>query len=253
VRDAVARDGAGDAARNRDGATADAGPTLAGGCGSAKVCDDFEKYALAGSLAPWTTAANGGALKVDVTHAWSGKQSVQVHADPGANRMAQLLRTGAPLFPAQPNLLWGRMMVYATNLPPSTVHYDNIQADGTGQGQYRIGGMGGILLNYQPHDCYQHISPAIPQNKWTCWEWLYDGPRNTIEFYIDGVLQTKVNGTGQGCVDGTTSTWTAPTFSAVRLGWVNYQSMAAAVDLWMDDVALGGERISCPAAGDAPH
>lgn len=243
-----------DANRPREAAAGESGPGLVtGGCGSAKVCDDFEAYAAAGSLAPWTSSTSGGTLKIDATHVWSGKQAIQVHADPGANKRAQLLRAGAPLFPAQPNALWGRMMVYATNLPPSSVHYDNVQADGASPGQYRIGGMGGILLNYEPHDCYNHISTPIPQNKWTCWQWLYDGAASTVEFYIDGVLQAKVNGTAQGCVDGTNSTWTAPTFTTVRLGWVNYQSMPAAVDLWIDDVALGAERIACPAAGDSPH
>jgi hypothetical protein len=220
-------------------------------CGTAKICDDFETYS-ASNLTPWMTTATGGTVKVDTTHVYSGRQSVMFHADMGANKAAQITRTGAPLFPATGNSFWGRMMVYMTGLPPAAVHYDNIQADGQGTGQYRIGGMGGILLNYQPHDCYDHIMPMLPADKWVCWQWLYDGSKNTIDFYIDGALQAMVVSTGQGCVDGTKSTWTAPTFNAVHLGWINYQATPAPIDMWMDDVALGPDRVDCPAAGANP-
>jgi hypothetical protein len=234
-------------------AAAGGGPGASGpACGTAKICDDFESYTMPTNLSPWTTTVMAGTVKADTTHAFSGKQSIQIHANPGANSRAQINRTGAPLFPANPNLFWGRMMVYMTALPASAVHYDNVQGDGTGTGQYRIGGMGGILLNYEPHDCYDHIMPMLPQNKWSCWQWLYDGTKNTIEFYVDGALQAKVVNTSQGCVDGTNSVWAAPMFNAVHLGWVNYQATTAAVDLWLDDVALGPDEIACPTAASYP-
>lgn len=228
------------------GTAGSTGPT-GGGCGTAKVCDDFESYSTPTNLSPWTTSVSGGSVMIDGTHVYSGKQAVLIHADAGANKKAQINRMGAPLFPANPNLFWGRMMVYMSALPASSVHYDNVQGDGTGTGQYRIGGMGGILLNYEPHDCYDHIMPMLPQNKWSCWQWLYDGTKNTIEFYVDGKLQAQVMSTSQGCVDGTNSVWAAPTFNAVHLGWVNYQATTAGVDLWLDDVALGPDQIACPA------
>jgi len=221
-------------------------------CGTAKICDDFESYTTPTNLAPWTTTVQAGSVTADGTHAYSGKQSVLIHANAGANSRAQINRTGSPLFPANPNLFWGRMMVYMTALPASSVHYDNVQGDGQGTGQYRIGGMGGILLNYEPHDCYDHIAPMLPQNKWSCWQWLYDGTKNTIEFYVDGKLQAKVVNTSQGCVDGTSSVWAAPMFNAVHLGWVNYQATTAPVDLWLDDVALGTDQIACPTATTYP-
>jgi hypothetical protein len=248
----------GGASGNTGGASGQGGAGMAVGgasalCGTAKICDDFESYAAPTNLTPWTTSTTGGMVKTDGTHVYSGRQSVLIHADAGANKAAQITRTGAPLFPATANSFWGRMMVYMTGLPPAAVHYDNIQADGQGTGQYRIGGMGGILLNYQPHDCYDHIMPMLPQDKWVCWQWLYDGGKNTIDFYIDGQLQAMVVSTGQGCVDGTKSTWTAPTFNAVHLGWINYQATPAPIDMWMDDVAMGPDRIDCPAANPAAH
>ena len=115
--------------------------------------------------------------------------------------------------------------------------------------------MGTILLNYQPNDCYDHPSNPMPHDMWTCWQWVFDGSANTIEFYIGGQLQAKVVNTGGGCTEGPAGTvWTAPTFGAVRLGWANYQATTAVVDMWIDDVALGGDAmIACPAMPATAH
>jgi len=32
------------------------------------------------------------------------------------------------------------------------------------------------------------------------------------------------------------------------LGWEHYQQTANPIDLWVDDVAVGTERLGCPAA-----
>jgi hypothetical protein len=218
------------------------------------VCDDFESYTSTTNLAPWVINTSNATVMIDGTHVYSGRQAVTFHITAGANHAAQMTRSGAPLFPATPNQFWGRMMVYMTELPAAGVHYDNIQADGQGAGQYRIGGMGTILLNYQPNDCYYHPSQPMPHDKWTCWQWLYDGTMNMIEFYIDGQLQAKVVNTGMGCTAGpATSVWAAPTFNAVHLGWVNYQATTAPVDMWVDDVALGPDQIMCPPVPSNAH
>jgi hypothetical protein len=214
------------------------------------VCDDFESYAsMSTNLAPWVVNTTNATLAIDSTHVYSGSQAVKFHINAGANNASQMTRSGAPAFPETPNLFWGRMMVYMTELPANAqVHWDNIQANGTSDTpQYRIGGQGTVLLNYQPNDCYDHPSNPIPTNMWSCWQWLFDGTTNTIEFYIGGALQAKVVNTSMGCTAGpSTSVWTAPTFNAVHLGWINYQATTAAVDMWIDDVALGPDEIACP-------
>ncbi len=237
-----------------------AGADAASGCVTAKICDDFESYVPGGSIAPWKANVSGGTVAVDGVHAYSGKAAAHIHATPGGNHRAQLVRAGAPLFPADGNAFWGRMMVYATNFPQKSdtedknVHFDVIQADGAqlSDGQYRIAGMGNFLLNYEPHDCYYGTNKPIPENRWACWEWLYDGAKNTIDFYVDGVLQAHLMDMGQGCVDNTKSIWAAPQFSNLRLGWINYQSMSQTVDMWLDDVAAGPARIGC-GTSDSAH
>ncbi len=234
--------------------------TLPGeGCAGARMCEDFESYTDGKPLTPWKLSSVGGTVKVDDVHAFSGKLSAHVHVTPGGNRRVQLGRSGTPLFPGDRNAFWGRMMVWASHLPKLSnaanmnVHFDVVQSDGAPatRGEYRIGGMGGVLLNYEPHDCWTWVSKQIPQDKWACWEWLFDGVTNSIEFYVDGQLQIQLKSTGQGCVDGTRSVWAAPQFTNLRLGWVNYQSMAETVDMWIDDVAIGAKRIGCAAANPA--
>jgi len=238
------------------GGAADGGPVP---CGNAIVCDDFESYVLGGGFGAWRQNGTSGTLAVDQTHAFSGKQSAHFLINAGANRRVQLERSGAPLFPAMNNTFWGRVMLWAKDLPGMSdtenknVHYDVIQGSGADPGEYRVAGMGGVLLNYEPHDCYYGTQKVIPQNRWACWEWLFDGTRNVIEFYIDGQLQARVESKGQGCVDGTDSVWDAPTFSRLRMGFVNYQSKAGTTDLWMDDFAAGSARIGCPTSGPQTH
>ncbi len=237
----------------------DAAAAAFAGCSGARLCEDFESYGDGKPLTPWKTSSVGGTVKVDDVHAFSGKLSAHVHVTPGGNRRVQFSRGGAPLFPAEGNAFWGRMMVWASHLPKlsnaenKNVHFDVVQSNGAPAtpGEYRISGMGGVMLNYEPHDCWTWVSKQIPQDKWACWEWLFDGGTNSIDFYVDGQLQIHLTSTGQGCVDGTRSVWAAPQFSDLRLGWVNYQSMAETVDMWIDDVAIGSQRIGCAAANPA--
>jgi hypothetical protein len=225
-------------------------------CSAGHVCDGFE----GADLGVWTK--NGeGAVEPDTTHVFAGSQSMQFVSEPGGNKRSQLERSGAPLFPLAGNKMWGRVMAFAEDLPGMSdkenknVHYDLIQASGAdpAMGEYRVAGMGGVLLNYNPHDCYFGTQKPIPMDKWACWEWLFDGEKNVIEFYIDGVQQARIENMGQGCVDGTSSVWEAPTFSELRIGFVNYQSKAETTTLWLDELELASERLNCPSPTAATH
>lgn len=233
-----------------------AGGGGAASCSAGHVCDGFEDA----GLGSWTKNGDG-AVKVDTTHVFAGSRAMQFVSEPGGNKRSQLERSGAPLFPLAGNKMWGRVMAFAKDLPGMSdkenknVHYDLIQASGADPavGEYRVAGMGGVLLNYNPHDCYFGTQKPIPEDKWACWEWLFDGEKNIIEFYIDGVQQARIENKGQGCVDGTSSVWQAPTFSELRLGFVNYQSKAETTTLWLDELELASERLTCPSATAATH
>jgi len=241
------------------GASGAAGTATAAACDAANLCDGFESYVADAGFGDWKQNGTDGTLGVDTTHAFGGEQAVRFLISPGGNKRLQLERTGAPMFPASNNTFWGRVMAWAERLPGKSntedknVHYDLIQASGTGPGEYRVAGMGGVLLNYEPHDCYLGTNKPIPENRWACWEWLFDGSNDVIEFYIDGELQARVESKGQGCVDGSDSVWAAPAFDELRVGFVNYQSKAETTSLWIDEFAAGPERIGCPAPTAATH
>ena len=69
-----------------------------------------------------------------------------------------------------------------------------------------------------------------------------------MRFWLDAspLTDLTMSGTGQGCVhQPATFTWLAPQFKRIDLGWESYQADAART-MWIDDVALGVERLGCP-------
>jgi hypothetical protein len=213
------------------GSAGAAGASMGAPCDAGNVCDGFEGT----DFGAWTQNGDGGTIDLDQTHVFGGQQAVRFVSEPGGSKRTQLERSGAPIFPAMGNVFWGRVMAFANELPMKSdkedknVHYDLIQASGEQPGEYRVAGMGGVLLNYEPHDCYFGTQKPIPEDRWACWEWLFDGENNVIEFYIDGVQQARIEGTGQ----------------------VNYQSKAETTTLWLDEFAVGPARIGCLEPGSA--
>jgi hypothetical protein len=249
---ATRRDGAGTAARD---ASADAPPPpppiSAGPCpANALFCDDFENPALPG----WTKIESGGTLTIDPTHFVSGKSALSVNI-PGNMAGGWLERKGAPLFPLPANAIYGRLMVYFDNLVPG--HSDVVRGAATGGNTpwYNVGAQSGdVLLNYYTSgsDCWARPAPSkkIPLKTWMCWEWAFDGAKNEMDFYIDGVLSRKVTGSGDGCSGN--NTWTAPTFASLRIGEYIAQRSNTPHQMWIDDVAVSVTgRVACPGAAPA--
>jgi hypothetical protein len=253
------------------GSTAGAGGGAAGSaagagggnpCATAIFCDDFEAYtAGAAPKGMWKVTTNQGTLAVDTAHAHSGKNAVHaLTTGAQAYESAYMGLVGAPVFPVPNNGFFGRMMMYATQAPTDVVHWTIIQGEGPVPGQnitnavYRYGGQYNLrfMANYDSgpakSDCWHHSKTTIPLNRWACVEWQFDGPTSTLRFWLDGqaVDDLTVVGKGDGCIaHDTMDNWYAPTFNAVRLGWEHYQLGPG--ELWIDDVAIDGKRIGCPA------
>jgi hypothetical protein len=270
---------AGDAAAGgpTDGGSSDAAPAsdaapTGGACATALYCDDFESYAAPGNPGGmWKTSTQaGGTLSVDATHAYSGKNAVHVMNPGGAAfERAFMSLEGAPIFPLPHDTLFGRMMIYVTKVPSSTVHWTIIQGEGSmvpgfpnlTQAVYRYGGQisgNKLMSNYdtQPgrlSDCAQRSQVAVPENKWACVEWRFDGELKELDFWLNGTIipalsvrQIAVPAQG-ACQNPTWSgVWEPPTFDAIRLGWQHYQQGPG--EAWIDDVAIDTKRIGCPAA-----
>jgi hypothetical protein len=57
-----------------------------------------------------------------------------------------------------------------------------------------------------------------------------------------------VTGSGDECVHQAADyPWASPAFDYLDLGWASYNGDSGARSMWIDDVALGGTRVGCPA------
>jgi len=235
------------------------GGTGGGGdsCAGALVCEDFEaQTADSPPGAPWTVETNQqGQVVVMAGNAHSGTKALRVTTNGlDTYQRAYVSVSGSPLFPAAENMLWGRLMIYTEAAANDGVHWTNIQAEGElspgvrafirygGQHQQRL------MANYYSEDgrdCWDHSDTAMPLGQWACMEWQYDGPNDTMRFYLNGVAvdDMTVMGTGEGC--GGANVWDFPVFNKVLVGWESYQTDDPR-EVWIDDVALGTERLGCP-------
>jgi hypothetical protein len=245
-----------------------------GGCGSALICDDFEDDTVGQDPgAPWTKNVDDhGGVVITSETAFSGEKSVKVTLDgnPGYKR-AYFVTQGAPLFPAAKDMLWGRMMLKTDAAPNDGMHWTNIEGQGPVPGEnyralIRYGGqqVGRLMANYETSgvasDCWHHSQQAMPTGVWACMEWQFDAATDTMRFYLNGAEVSDLTvqnandppGNGDGCIsNGTNGKWNFPEFDKVSLGLELYQNDPART-VYIDDVALGTERIGCPAVAPKP-
>jgi len=260
------------------GMVAQAGSGATDRCSSALWCDDFEKYELGKAPgAPWSNNANGGTVAVDGTHVHSGTHAVKFSAATATGYRSAMINLQKTAFlPTANNVIYGRMMFWLDSAPQTSVHWTFIDAQGKVPGQdyhavYRYGGQmplldgstpsSQLMANYDTPDSYatpavgpstdcwvQSDAVPVPVGVWACAEWMFDGQNNKMQFWLNGseVPSLEMNGTGQGCVNQSDPyTWAAPSFDRIDLGWESYQADDART-MWLDDVAIGSERMGCP-------
>jgi hypothetical protein len=254
------------------GAAGAGGAMSADGCTNAIYCDHFDTYTSPGNPGgPWMTSTqysgnSNGVVSVDTAHAYSGANSVHLMA-PGSTDFehAFITLTGAPYFPMKDNTFFGRMMVYVTQLPTTTVHWTMIQGLGTmvptvpslNEAVYRYGGQikgNQLMANYDTKpmssDCAQRSMTPMPQAKWTCVEWRFDGTKKELDFWMDGTLndalsvRQKANNTGICQNMAWSGIWEPPTFNQIGVGFQHYQKGPG--ELWIDDFAIDTKQIGCP-------
>jgi hypothetical protein len=215
---------------------------------NALICEDFE----AGTLTKWGQAnVQQATLTVDSRQAAHGTKSLSI-TTPAMGRGGFLQAKGAPLFPLPNKTIWGRIMVFFEST--SDGHTDFVRGAPTnGTPLYNVGEQHHeILLNYYngaASDCWARPKPGKPVdlNKWTCWEWSFDGNTNSMQFWIDGTLSRTVTSTGDGCLSNPTQVWTAPTFAALDIGQYIAEVQPTTMQMWIDDIAVGNQsRIGCP-------
>lgn len=230
-----------------------------GGCQGALLCEDFESYTGTPGD-PWKVTKNAaGNVVIDGAQHVSGSKAVKFSTT-GAMSYQQAFISLEKIFPVANNAFYGRMMIYATAAANDGVHWTMIEGEGanTAQGienaQVRYGGQQekSLMANYdssgKQSDCWAHSSTKMPEAKWACMEWYFDGATNTQKFWLDGkaIEDLTVMSSGQGCISQDTGgRWIYPSFSRLNLGWTSYQTDDPR-QVWIDDVALGAEKLGCP-------
>ncbi len=170
-----------------------AGP---GGCAGALFCDDFEAYTGTPG-APWAVTKNAqGNVVIDGAQHKSGTKAVKFTTT-GAATYQQAFITLAKPFPVANNAFYGRMMIYATKAANDGVHWTMIQGEGSvttpaiERAVVRYGGQHqqSMMANYDSNpvksDCWKHSATKMPEGKWACMEWYFEGATNTQKFWLD--------------------------------------------------------------------
>jgi hypothetical protein len=224
---------------------------------AAAIHDDFEN----GSLSAWQITDPFGnpipqgsaqySVTLDTTRARSGTHSVKIH-------------NGGLIGVAPPaSAFYGRVWAWLGSSPgdvPSGGHWGWIVGVGAGDAgntpvEVRMGGQFGILIdNYSPNDDVVLSDPSffndgmkggthVMAGAWMCVEFYFG--KDSLRTWLDGSEITSLNVTpATTWAHGATKAPWSPTYTAIRIGYTNYN--ANAIDVWYDDVAIDPSRVCCP-------
>lgn len=243
------------------------GPIDAGGdafvdpCKDKTICDSFESFTVGQKPgAPWTALESSGTVTVSDTRAHTGTKSVKMATTMNQYQQAMIQISGAPMFPAANNTVYGKMWVYLENAAAHDVHWNMLSAGGPVPGKsvnavYDYGGQLDVLLalyytDDAKNDCGAHSKQGMPIGKWTCFAWAQKGPTNEMQLFDSNGEITDMhitNGSpGGSCVaQSFGGMWLAPTFQKASVGWESVQTDVGHT-MYVDDVTFDDQPLSCP-------
>jgi hypothetical protein len=223
-------------------------------CSSAfDLCDDFEATSL--NTTRWRV--QGTAPTIDSTRAARGTRSV--HFRTTDNGLSLIHATS--IFPAANNTYWGRLFVWFDAMPtaPMWAHWTIVGAVGSGtDAEVRLGGQWdgdsnrfGVGTDHGETGDWTNLDEdpgdPVPVDSWVCIEWLHKGDTDETRFFWDGVEHASLYTSSTEHGGPQTEDYVLPQFEDVFVGWWLYQAGTTppAFDVWIDEVALDGERIGC--------
>jgi hypothetical protein len=225
-----------------------------GTCRNAELlfCEDFQSLPTGGATSlEWGVDTRYGTLTVEKLG--RGQKVLHVHTERNGRAFLRVDDFAAP-----GNSFYGRVRLRVDAFPrqPDWAHYTLIEATGEGPEIVRpLGGqyvptldktLWGVGADGGPTGDWTNWRESAPSREdvWQCVEWRMDAADNRIELWFDGVAQpdltVSTNNHGGNDVD-----FLFPRFDTVKFGWQLYQPNEGAYDLWLDDLALGAERINC--------
>jgi hypothetical protein len=236
---------------------------------NAELCGGFEDAIRGQAQWPWITSAaqHQGSVSVDGDQAYSGEGALHVRAEVPDIYVSAMAMLSLPQTGTLGTHLFGRAMLKADSLPSTSIRYTLIEGMGSSSAEqtsadvhYRLGGeVGGDELMTQYYvqqnagetDCVIHGGAALPVNRWTCIEWEFDATTNTARYWMQGEplesLTASSSAPGECRANPVTTPWSAPLrFDFLRFGWEQWNDPDVPHELWIDDVAVGAERMGCP-------
>ncbi len=222
--------------------------TNGSGCGTGTLfCLDFEDVAP-GTLPAGFTKEGTGIDVVQGQEARSGTRSVKFTSTNYANS-GYFKKTGVS------GKHWGRLY-YKMKTPVPNINtwlHGTFVAARSGSAEFRFvdtvqeaSGAHQYLYNVEPGDVSLQGAYAYKfDNSWVCTEWFVDNQTQTYRFFRNG---TELALTRNGAQTNATN---LPGFAPVpaTLDWLGFglrtYQQSSGVEGWLDDVAVGSERIGC--------
>ncbi|MEY4581297.1 MAG: hypothetical protein RL701_6000 [Pseudomonadota bacterium] len=204
--------------------------------------------------------------KIDDVHAARGSKAL--HVSTGATEGSGI--TTSKIFPTANENYWGRLFVYFDALPttPAWAHWSIVGANPTNdsaiKGEIRVGGQldtkinrFGVGTDRGPTGDWTNLDNdpnkmpvAVPLKTWLCIEWQHDGGNDSTRFFANGVEHPSLGTTRDvSHLTNPSVKYDLPTLGSVWFGFWNYNQGKATTpdhyDVWIDEIALDGERIGC--------
>src|SRR5450432_777431 len=242
------------------------------GCTGATLCWDFEDGKLPTGWTPYRNEFTTGSLLVDATRPHRGTYALHAKDFTGGKEGSD----GGPKHTMRFNLpagfgpvLWGRAFIYMTpSAPMSHAGFFNARyprpnaaptaTDITTLDWYEVATSSGKYVSIwhppeppgTPEAVQISDTPGVA-NGWACVEWLFDAQNGTAAEAADPRV----------FLNGAEITWpmmiVAPTgaarpvhekaqsFTVLEAGIYLYQGLTTSTNWWIDDLAVGKQRIGC--------
>jgi hypothetical protein len=235
-------------------------------CTSLALCDDFEAAAAGGppDTGRWSIGgpncfSGAGTAVIDSSQAHSGANSVRI--TPGSDYCGHAFIQNSAISQLG-NVRYGRFYLRLEKaLGDSHVTFASMRdandSNDSQSNELRMGGQAGIMMWNRSKDdaTLPSLSPVgislsqvLQPLTWTCIEFRVDQSSGSIQTWVDGVAPAGLQADGTATPDVDQSwinqypTW-RPALSDLKIGWEAYGGATNTV--WIDDVAVGTERIGC--------
>jgi hypothetical protein len=244
------------------------------GCSATRtICWDFEEGKLPTGWTPYRNEFSTGSLLVDNTRAHGGMYALHAKDFTGGKEGTD----GGPKHTIRYNLpadfgpvLWGRAFIYMTPATPmSHAGFFNARyprpgalaasaTDVTKLDWYEVATSSGDYVSIwhppeppgTPEAVQISATPGVV-GSWACVEWLFDGQNGTAPEAADPrVFLNGVEISWPTMIVSPTSAMRpvhekAQSFTVLETGIYLYQGLTTSTNWWIDDLAVGKQRIGC--------